>query len=220
MKGYIFAHGWGSSSEVWGPLLEHMPSCPLIFLERGYFRADIPHTSHLENARKKDIQAEDIRWIGIGHSLGFVHLLMSQLPFAAVVGVQAFVNFLGSAHSLHRLRAIHLRNLIQQFEQEPEQTLALFQARSGLPSHTASMNVRRLSEDLRLLSHDYSTLLQKHSCLVIGSADDHVVTKTLLYDNFSHLHNVQVELFTGGRHNIMKETGKALWDRIQKICPV
>jgi pimeloyl-[acyl-carrier protein] methyl ester esterase len=205
MRGYIFSHGWACCNRVWDPLLSFIPSEPVLFLHRDYFGTS-DESLHL---------SKEISWIGIGHSLGFIRLLQHQFPLQAIIGIQAFTNFLGNNPILNKQRTRFLHNFNKQFSKDPTTTAHSFQKMCGIELHENYINVARLAEDLTLLKASHSFMMPP--CLVIGSMDDPIVPNQLILDNFSR--NVDVHFFPKGGHNIMQAMPQLLWKQIMDwIC--
>lgn len=95
--GFIFSHGWAFNKSYWDNLLPHFKEHPCIVLDHGHMDWSTCHRSI-----KKFIGSV------VGHSLGLVKLLQSKNTFKALIGLQAFNNFLASDKSLNRRRTLEL----------------------------------------------------------------------------------------------------------------
>ena len=196
MTGFIFCHGWGLGpdffSPLWKELQRHYPQSPALFWNLGY--CGETHTP----LPFKGIE----RWVGIGHSLGFAKLLESRLPFKGIIGLQAFVNFLGTDPALHKRQTLSLRAFSRNFRANPLTALASFRHTVGEMERCNSVNLRQLEEDINFLKHDYSCLLPSLPTLVIGNEHDPVVLPSLLKDNFHPYPDVNVIINREAGHGV------------------
>lgn len=192
MIGFVFCHGWAYDPSFWDNLKSYFKNYPCIFWNLGYFAPSnllIP----------KDLT---IKWIGIGHSLGFIKLLTSPMRWHKLVGLQGFVNFQGNNSSLKRKRTRDLLKLQQHFERDAAGALAFFyKSCGGKRIHNNILRKEVLLNDLKQLQ-SVQSLINPPPCLILGTKDDLIVTNELINDNFEQCDQVQIMMHDKGSHNL------------------
>ncbi|MFH1066543.1 MAG: hypothetical protein V1746_01380 [bacterium] len=203
MIGFIFCHGWGLNANFWNHLKEHFAAHPCLFWDLGYFN---------EPSRPLPEKESQTEWFGVGHSLGLIQLLQSDVPFKGLIGLQSFLNFLGNDSRLHQARARFLEKMIADFQKNPLASLKTFHAQCEIEFEIPkTMNANLLQQDFQKLKTDFSNLTPKIPCLILGSSDDPIVPPRLLEDNFKHAPHIQIALHSSGLHGLgCKETGFVL----------
>ncbi|CAG7591925.1 MAG: alpha/beta fold hydrolase [Candidatus Midichloria sp.] len=185
--GFIFSHGWAFNKSYWDNLLPHFEEYPCIVLDHGYYRSEyLPQVN------------EKIHWIGVGHSLGLVKLLQSKTTFKALIGLQAFNNFLASDKSLNRRRTLELAIMKKNFNENPQNTIESF---NGIVA--TNIDFYRITNDLNLLSYTHESLFEKFMeipILILYTADDEVVPVNIIEENFKHYPNVQLKKMPNSKH--------------------
>jgi pimeloyl-[acyl-carrier protein] methyl ester esterase len=181
---FVFCHGWGFDKEYWNELIRCFLPAECIF--EG------------ENL----IEDKTIEYIGIGHSLGLIKLINLNIRFKALIGIQGFVNFLGSNDLLHRKRVIELKAMRRFFDTDFSKTLNSFYKRcGGLIPNIMNLDMGILREEFDLLSRSFK-IPKNIPILVIGAEDDLIVPPDLIMDNFKNLENVEVIFQPTGLHNL------------------
>lgn len=130
-RGFCFFHGWGFDKTFWDPLAALLPK-PHTYFDRGYWGS--PQEPCFDLAE---------HWIGIGHSLGWHTMMMSDTSrFTAFVGINGFHAFGAQPRVLDRM--------IKKFETQPDQVLRDFYKQAGLTSfvHAGIMHLDKLYKDL------------------------------------------------------------------------
>ena len=193
MIGYIFCHGWGLDPTFFSLLRPYFDHHPTLFWDLGYF-GDV----HCPLPNDK---AET--WVGVGHSFGFAKVLQAAIPVKGWVGLQAFVNFLGTEEKARAKRDIDLKAFEKKFKASPHEMLVRIQQACGMEPVRATPHLERLTSDLSALRTDYSCLLSSSiPTLLIGSADDPVVPPDLIRDNFQAYHQVRFLSHEKGGHRL------------------
>jgi pimeloyl-[acyl-carrier protein] methyl ester esterase len=193
MIGYIFCHGWGLDPTFFALLRPHFAHDSALFWDLGYF-------GDVHCPLPGDIIET---WVGVGHSFGFVKMLQTGIPFKGLVGLQAFVNFLGKKEQINAKRSLDLKAFEKKFKASPNSMLAYIQQACGMEPVQATPHLERLTSDLSALKADYSCLLSPAiPTLLIGSADDTVVPPDLIRDNFQAYPQVRLLFHKEGGHRL------------------
>jgi pimeloyl-[acyl-carrier protein] methyl ester esterase len=181
---FVFCHGWGFDKEYWKELSRYFSPSECIF--------DIEDLN----------EDKTIEYIGIGHSLGLIKLINLDIRFKALIGIQGFVNFLGSNDFFRRKRTIELKAMKRDLAIDIEKTLNNFYKRCGIfPQEKMKLNKSILRRELDLLSGSFK-IPKEIPILVIGAEDDPIVPPDLILDNFKNLENVEVIFQPTGLHNL------------------
>lgn len=179
---YIFCHGWGFDQEYWKDLSRYFSPDECVF--------------NGENL----VKDKAVEYIGIGHSLGLIKLITLDIRFKAIVGIQGFVNFLGSNDFFRRKREILLRAMKRDFEIDSQKTLNNFYKKCGILSQSKGDKIL-LRKELDLLSRSFK-IPRNIPILVIGAEDDPIVPPDLIWDNFQKAENVKVVFRPTGLHSL------------------
>jgi pimeloyl-[acyl-carrier protein] methyl ester esterase len=182
---FIFCHGFGFDSSFWQPLIPWFSGQELVFWDLGYFADEsLPI-----------IDTESFDYIGIGHSLGFMKLLSLKIPFQALIGLNGFINFLGFETTLRQQRTREWISLKKHFQRNPIATLTQFYQRVGVTVdlHTKSkINHEKLMQDFVFLATTEKLGLN-YPILLLSSAEDSIVPKKIIEDNFLNQSSIILE---------------------------
>lgn len=205
---FIFCHGFGYDNTFWDNLRPYYSNDTCTFLDLGYFGSKCVEVKIPPCAQV----------IGIGHSLGFVKLLNFDIKFDYIIGLNSFINFLGNNLVLRRTRLLELQKLRENLLKSPISTLERFYMRCGASSPSrvlANICLPRLSDDLDSLKNE-SNLRKDGKLLVIGSEDDVIVPKELVWDNFKGLgREVELKFFPNGSHALGLLNPKDVYEAIE-----
>ena len=164
---YTFMHGFGCDSSFWDRILP-LFSFPYIVWDRGYYYS--PCTDSINSTIR----------IGVGHSLGLIHLLESDISFDIYVGLQSFIDFIGGyserKDQLNRMK-IHLQNA-------PQQTLQYFCRRCGFPYPDKNPDMNQIYIDYEKLYHRYEHMIEGKTIYLCSTEDDVVVPYQITQKNF------------------------------------
>ncbi len=201
---FVFCHGWGFDYKFFQPLInEYFSQVPYHCLDLGYFgeeNLDLP---------------EDSTFIGVGHSLGLIKLASLNVKFNALIGIQAFVNFLGFDLRLHKKRELELKAMIQHFQMDPVDTLISFHKRCGVNYNSFNcLNKAKLMQDLELLTTSHQ--LPHTPLLILGAMNDTIVSQELIYDNFNK--DVKVAMHSRGYHSLGLCEHHFVYEQIISFC--
>ncbi|MDD9331104.1 MAG: hypothetical protein PV340_00240 [Wolbachia sp.] len=200
---FLFCHGWGFDHKFFVPLInEYFFKKPHYCLDLGYFG-------------KENINfPENSTFIGIGHSLGLMKLASLNVKFKALIGIQAFVKFLGFDSQLHRERELELKTMMRNFKISPIETMMSFYKRCGVnlinDNSFNHLDKVKLMQDLKLLTTTHE--LPCMPLLILGATDDTIVPPGLIYDNFGN--DVKVIMHNKGRHSLGLREHSFIYEQI------
>ena len=181
----VFSHGWGFDGTFFKDLSTHFCKLNCTILDHGYF-APIKFNP-------KQISPHE-KYVGIGHSLGFIKLLQSRIQFDSLIAIQSFTNFLGYSSPLSKIRKKQLDHLEKSFQADHFTTLHQFHQTCGLTKITHNpfdINTQGLKDDLALLRKDYLDIISDQKILFLSSHNDPVVTSALTSDHIKVLKKEQ-----------------------------
>lgn len=189
---FIFCHGFGFDPSFWAPLMPFFLNQNVIHWDLGYFGDET-----------RFVLQEDVNYIGIGHSLGFMKLLSLPISYHHLIGLHGFTNFLGNEPTLRALRTREWMSLMMQFKRSPSRTLQHFYQRVGVTLALEGKSLRHsiLQNDLQALEQA-GALPTSTPVLMLGAQDDWIVPPALIVDNFSNHPNVRIELLNHGQHGL------------------
>lgn len=152
MYNLIFHHGWGFDKEFFHHVIEFFEKqkgFKCYSFDKGYFgKRQVPV-----------IENQGIN-IGIGHSIGFWHLLNQEIEFKALISISGFAKFLKKKQDDKALKA-----MIEKFKTQPNEVLQDFYANCFDDVSKAPMinnpNYKLLSMDLKSLLHEDMTPIVK-----------------------------------------------------------
>jgi pimeloyl-[acyl-carrier protein] methyl ester esterase len=205
MIGYIFCHGWGLDPTFFNLLHPHFRNYPTLYWDLGYFSEKYcPLPSD-----------KAVTWVGIGHSFGFAKILQAGIPLKGLVGLQAFVNFLGKGKELNAKRALELKAFEKKFKESPHPVLMHIQQACGIEPIQTAPQLENLMIDLGALREDYSSYLSPAiPTLLIGNADDTVVPPSLIQDNFQGHPQARFLSYPEGGHRLSSTSAPLIVQQI------
>lgn len=177
---------------------ERLRGYPQVFFDAGYFgRPAAP------------VLAPDVRWVAVGHSLGFARALQAPPPggWTALVSIAGFSRFCahvpGSPGQPRRV----VQRMLQALVQEPRTTLRDFLEQCKLadllPRPDAALHTDRLTADLSwLLDMDASAPLAAVDVpvLALAARDDAIVSPPLTEWTFAQRPLTRLEWWDEGGH--------------------
>lgn len=203
----VFCHGFGFNHEFWQNIKEYFSSYHCIYINLGYFENALEDgiSIDINTAVQKLSAMEDAEIIGIGHSFGLLKLMQSGINFSKLVGLNAFINFIGSSAELRKRRIVEYDFCREVILQSPQIGLAQFYERSlifgfmakGLPT----LNYNRIREDLVVI-YEENGIETKVPTLILGTECDVVVPPEIIEDNFKGIPNVEIEILQKGGHGL------------------
>ena len=192
MTHFVFCHGFGFDTHFWERLAPYFSQEKCSFIDLGYFNNRID-SQYLHN--------QSI--IGIGHSIGLPKLVSMYNNFDYLIGLNSFVNFLGSDRLERKKRQVELNALRANFLRNPDFTLRSFYSRCGTPeliecNDLSNLNLDLILSDLQWLQKEYN--LPDVPTLILSSDDDIVVPRSIISDNFSKQHWVKQDSIMDAGH--------------------
>ena len=182
-KMFVFCHGFSLTPDYWNSLLP-------------YFSKENIQTWDVYDPKFQYTYLPDFEYIGVGHSLGLIKLLQSQIPWKCLIGLNAFIDFIAEDDN----RRQQLIRMQHQFLVKPSLTVNNFHQRCGLPKADVQFTPQ-LATDLQAM-HQVYDLPKSTPCLILGANDDIVVPPSVMRHNFQNLDNVNYHLFDTGRHSL------------------
>ncbi len=176
MTHFVFCHGFGFDIHFWERIAPYFSQEKCSFIDLGYFNNRIEN-QHLHN------QAI----IGIGHSIGLSKLLSMYSNFDGLIGLNGFINFLGSDQAIYKKRQTELKALRSGFLKDADTTLRNFYVRCGAAelieyNDFSNLDLDLILSDLQWLQKEYK--LPNVPTLILSSDDDMVVPHSIISDNF------------------------------------
>jgi pimeloyl-[acyl-carrier protein] methyl ester esterase len=176
MTHFVFCHGFGFDIHFWERIAPYFSQEKCSFIDLGYFNKRIEN-QHLHN------QAI----IGIGHSIGLSKLLSMYSNFDGLIGLNGFINFLGSDQAIYKKRQTELKALRSGFLKDADTTLRNFYVRCGAAelieyNDFSNLDLDLILSDLQWLQKEYK--LPNVPTLILSSNDDMVVPHSIISDNF------------------------------------
>ena len=206
MTHFVFCHGWGLDIHFWQRIAPYFSQQKCSFIDLGYFDhpQDIPYS-------------DDRMMVGIGHSMGLSKLAARGCHWQALIGLNGFIDFLGSNPMRYPQRQRELKMLVNSFIQDPKATLQRFYTRCGLSDLMAYQDFSNLNRDLIL--SDLRGLSQAVSCptvpvLMLCSDDDIIVPSAITRDYFSPQSWVTIDNINGAGHGLGYNKPAEVYDKI------
>lgn len=192
MTHFVFCHGFGFDTQFWERIAPYFSQEKCSFIDLGYFGNRVDNT-YLCNQRV----------IGIGHSVGLSKLISMYSNFDYLIGLNSFVNFLGSDQIERKKRQKELNALRLSFLKDPDSAIRNFYIRCDIEELIECTDFSNLNRDLILSEFEW---LQKEyklpevPTLILSSNDDLVVPHAITSDNFSKQQYIKIDSIMNGGH--------------------
>lgn len=160
----VFHHGWSFDRSFFKPLAEALKwDGDVVHCDAGYFGGE------------KECPALNEPAIGIGHSMGFAHLVNANNGWKALISIGGFLRFCHSDETRQTVLSLE-----KNFEQEPESVTINLHRHCDVPFEPdfSTLNKQKTFDDLHsLLTVDVSEKIQKIDCpvLALHGREDRVV---------------------------------------------
>ena len=209
MTHFVFCHGFGFDTHFWDRLAPYFSQERCSFMDLGYFN----HQLELPSLHHQPL-------IGIGHSIGLSKLVSMSSKFDYLIGLNGFVNFLGSDQVVRKKRQREIKALRASFLRAPESTLKSFYTRCGADELIAAHNLSHLNlnlvlSDLQWLEKEYT--LPEVATLILSSEDDIVVPQSITSDNFSEQPWVKQECIMEAKHALGFRKSAEVYEKIMSF---
>lgn len=209
MTHFVFCHGFGFDTQFWEPIAPYFSQEKCSFIDLGYFgnpvnRQDLP----------------DKKIIGIGHSIGLSKLISMHSHFHCLIGLNGFINFLGSDQTLRQKRQKALKALRLHFLKDPDFALRDFYTRCDTPELIERIDFLNLNRDLifsdfEWLEKDYK--LPSVPILILSSEDDMIVPPKITSDNFLKQPNVRIDTVVSTGHALGFKKPSEVYEKIMNF---
>lgn len=185
---FIFSSGFGFTQKYWQFLAPRFQEDEIV-----YFEEHIPSSFGTDR---------NIEYIGIGHSLGFLKLVQSNINLKYLIGLNAFTHFLGKGHFLFKKRKREYDIFKANFQNNPRLTMQKFYKNCGSAEYEENfndLNIENLVKDLNLLE-SYIDINRNCPIMIVNSTDDNIVPEEITRDNFAANNNLTRCLLAHGGH--------------------
>lgn len=192
MTHFVFCHGFGFDTQFWERIAPYFSQEKCSFIDLGYFNNQMDY-QYLHNQRI----------IGIGHSIGLSKLVSMYNNFDYLIGLNSFINFLGSDQIGRKKRQKELNALRLSFLKDPDSAIRNFYIRCDIEELIECTDFSNLNRDLILSEFEW---LQKEyklpevPTLILSSNDDLVVPHAITSDNFSKQQYIKIDSIMNGGH--------------------
>ena len=183
MTHLVFCHGFSYSPNYWINLTALLENFTIHHMDLGYY---------------EDLKIPEIKEpvIGIGHSLGLIKLMQQNFRFKALIGLNGFVNFLGTGLRLRNRRSLELDTFEHLIRTSPNLALKFFHNRCGVNLNPSNINKERLLGDLDCLRQSFPV---PNNLTLLAAQNDIVCPPELIQDNFG---TQNITMLESGRHSL------------------
>jgi predicted alpha/beta hydrolase family esterase len=190
---FIWSHGWGQQPEFFMPLSHQFPNAQHTFWNHGYFEPPIDR--NLPASTKETVT------IGVGHSLGFSHLLKSAPDLDAYVCLQGFCWFCPPGNGQPGVPKEMIQTMLKGLEKGSAKILLNnFNQQAGIDvSIDEPVNVDNLQQDLTWLGEVNAPWPTK-PVLAIVAKNDVIVPASLTRQQARGHSQVLVKVLPEGNH--------------------
>lgn len=168
--------------------------------------SDVGDWVYLDNLACCDCNKYKLK-IGIGHSLGFIKLLLAHdnaIVLDGIIGIQAFTNFCGFDITLNYVRSLYLKQMMRDYSIDPVQTIQIFHHKCGLGDVSKQMiediDLRKTYDDFCLLLSETKIQTSIRPTLIF-SKQDPVIPGRIVVDNFGAT-DIDIKYIEYDQHNL------------------
>ena len=203
---FLLYHGFAFTSDFWQPLLPFFSNEQVIVVEEGYYGA-----ASFRNKPYDCVGSENIgnfidpgtQVIGIGHSHGLLCLLRSKINFFCLIGLHAFLNFLGNDPLILKRRNLEYRAFLRRLRSDHITSVRNFLGRCGVDAQNFPPIEK--ADRAKLLQGAEDLVLPYLNSLpcrlaVVNSDADPTVPRFLTDDNFGGKDNIALHKDGGMGH--------------------
>jgi pimeloyl-[acyl-carrier protein] methyl ester esterase len=158
--------------------------------------------------------------IGIGHSIGLSKLVSMSNNFDSLIGLNSFINFLGSDQTIRKKRQRELKALRSSFLKDSDSALRSFYTRCDAAELIECTDFSNL--DLDLILSDFEWLQKEYKLpqvptLILSSGDDIVVPHAITSDNFSKQPCVKRDSIMNAGHALGFRKPAEVYEKIMRF---
>ena len=185
----VFVHGWAFGPEFWQPVLAQLNWADAVTLDLGFLK---PETSDVTKAvTLDDIRQKQQPILGIGHSLGFMWLMMQRrqgvLPARSrFAGINTFACFASREGFSEGVAPRIVQRMIRGLGREPAAVVNDFRQRCGAsPVSAARCQPEKLAHGLDILcTEDVRADLPCGSLDVLAGRQDDIASPSMTKASF------------------------------------
>lgn len=208
MTHFILCHGFGFTPHFWARLIRELGPERCTLLDLGYYTT---HTISPPSIPKAQ------RYIGIGHSLGLQKLYALPIPYTACIGLNGFVDFLGTSLETRKQRTKELKALRYSLCQDVRLGITQFILRCGAKNllrhiDVDSVQLTRLLSDLDAFMHP-CVVPACYPTYIISAKNDPIVPRTVHSSSLA----VRALRVPKGRHSLGWSYSRSMFHLIQRI---
>ena len=209
MTHFVFCHGFGFDAHFWERIAPFFSREKCSFIDLGYF-----------NNRTEDQYSDNQAIIGIGHSMGLSKLLSMYSNFDCLIGLNGFINFLGSDQTIYQKRQAELKALRSIFLKDADTTLRNFYVRCAVPelieyNDFSNLDIDLIVSDLQWLQKECK--LPDVPTLILSSNDDIVVPHSITSDNFREQPRVKLDGIVNAGHALGFRKPEEVYEKIARF---
>jgi hypothetical protein len=172
MIGFALCHGWSFDRQSLLPLqsllAQHFPSSEVVAFDLGFTGA--PHVPVLSPDRK---------WIAVGHSYGFCHLMQQDVQWDAAISLSGFTRFCRHREEPDGVPTRAIDVMLANLAKDHRAVVERFHARCGaVGAATETLDTAMLQHHLARL-RDVDLPLPACETLALFTSDDAVVPPML-----------------------------------------
>lgn len=208
MTHFVLCHGFGFTPQFWTRLIRDLGPERCTLLDLGYYGGSVSPPS-IPKAQ---------RYVGIGHSLGLQKLYALPVLYTACIGLNGFVDFLGTCPKTRMHRTKELKALRYSLCQNVRLGMTQFIQRCGARNllrymDLDSLNLPRLLSDLDAFLHP-CVVPTRYATYIISAKND-VVVPLSVHDASLAVHTIKV---AKGGHSLGWSYSHTIFHLIQRIC--
>ncbi|MCE2991605.1 MAG: hypothetical protein ACK5WS_04375 [Alphaproteobacteria bacterium] len=209
MTHFVFCHGFGFDRHFWERIATFFSEEKCSFIDLGYF-----------NNRTENQCLDNEAIIGIGHSIGLSKLLSMYSNFDCLIGLNGFINFLGSDQAIYKKRQTELNALRSGFLKDADTTLRNFYLRCAIPelierNNFSDLDIDLILSDLQWLQNEYT--LPDVPTLILSSDYDIIVPHSITLDNFREQPWVKLDSIIDTGHALGFRKPEEVYEKIMSF---
>ncbi len=185
----VFVHGWAFGPEFWQPVLAQLNWADAVTLDLGFLKPEV--SGVLKTLTLDEVRQKQQPILGIGHSLGFMWLMMQRrqgiLPAGSqFAGINTFACFASRESFPEGVTPRIVQRMIRGLGREPVAVVNDFRQRSGAsPVSAACCQPEELAQGLDLLrTEDVRADLPTGLLEVLAGRQDEIASPSMTEASF------------------------------------